>query len=303
MPRRSNDFQRLVFLIKSQLAIGATVTESKLMADRQTGAAREVDIVVETTVAGHAVILSIECRDHRRVADVGWVEQMIGKHQRLPSHALVLASRAGFTAEARRVAELAGVQLLSLDEATAEGVASLLADSSRLWFKIFDLSPTKVVATTESIGDIASERVVLDIDTSIFAAPGLLLGSAHSIVVSLLRDKHAVSLLARDGMSDHKFFVLGWPTPSLSDGVRLMLQRIEPLVFVPIAALEIQGECQFRISEFRLRRASMGGVDVVWGRSAFEERDAMLVGTLDEHGAPRITVDVRKSRAPAAGAG
>ncbi|MBK6487893.1 MAG: hypothetical protein IPF98_13695 [Gemmatimonadetes bacterium] len=283
-------------MLKSQLAAGATVSESKLLADRQTGAAREVDIVVETTVAGHPVILSVECRDHRRIADVGWVEQMIGKHQRLPSHALILASRSGFSAEARRVAENAGVQLLALDEMTAGGVASLLAETSSLWFKIFDLLPTKVVAITEALDGIPSERVVLEIDTSVFAAPGNLLGSAHSIVVSLLRDKNAVRLLARDGMSDHKYFTLSWPLPALADGVRLMLQRIEPLIFVPLAALEIQGQCQFRVCEFRLRRASMRGVDVVWGRSAFEERDAMLVGTLDQNGVPRLTVDVRERR-------
>lgn len=36
MPKRSNDFQRLIYLIRVNLAEGAKVTESKMMRDRQT---------------------------------------------------------------------------------------------------------------------------------------------------------------------------------------------------------------------------------------------------------------------------
>jgi hypothetical protein len=35
MPRRSNSFQRLVFLIQHQLAAGARVTESKFLPDKR----------------------------------------------------------------------------------------------------------------------------------------------------------------------------------------------------------------------------------------------------------------------------
>ena len=42
MPKRSNDFQRLVYLVRVNLAGGATVTESKMMRDRLTKRFREV---------------------------------------------------------------------------------------------------------------------------------------------------------------------------------------------------------------------------------------------------------------------
>jgi hypothetical protein len=43
MPKRTNDFQRLVYLVRVNLADGATVTESKMLEDRVTKTMREVD--------------------------------------------------------------------------------------------------------------------------------------------------------------------------------------------------------------------------------------------------------------------
>ena len=42
VPQRSNDFQRLVYLVKTHVAAGATVTESKLLPDWIAGTKREV---------------------------------------------------------------------------------------------------------------------------------------------------------------------------------------------------------------------------------------------------------------------
>jgi hypothetical protein len=97
MPKRSNEFQKLVFLVKKHVAPGPTVTESKFLRDRVTGANREVDVCIESTIGGHEILVSIECRDRGRRADVGWVEEMKAKHERLPTNALVPISKSGFT--------------------------------------------------------------------------------------------------------------------------------------------------------------------------------------------------------------
>src|SRR6478736_2003809 len=104
MPARTNAFQRLVYLLKTHVAAGATVTESKMLPDLVSGKLREVDVVVESIVAGYDVRIGIECRDHARQADITWVEQMISKHKRLPIHRLVLVSRRGFAADAAELA-------------------------------------------------------------------------------------------------------------------------------------------------------------------------------------------------------
>ena len=89
MPKRTNTFQAVMFAIKQHLAGDATVTESEELIDFISGDKREVDICIKTQVAGHSVIISIECRDHQRPQPVGWVEEMQSKHSRLPTDRLV----------------------------------------------------------------------------------------------------------------------------------------------------------------------------------------------------------------------
>jgi hypothetical protein len=116
MPKRTNKFQKEVLALASQVANGTGVEESSELTDLLTGGSREVDITVEGSLAGHKIRIGIEARAVRRAADLTWVEQMKAKHERLPTNLLVLVSRSGFTAEARRVAALAKIVTWTFDE-------------------------------------------------------------------------------------------------------------------------------------------------------------------------------------------
>jgi hypothetical protein len=117
MPKRSNDFQKLVYLIQHQLASNAKVTESQFLLDRTTNVNREVDIVIEATVGDDLIVVSIECQGRSRVANVEWVEQMIAKHQTLPTNKLILVSQSGFTKSALQKAKALSVKTMTLVEA------------------------------------------------------------------------------------------------------------------------------------------------------------------------------------------
>lgn len=66
MPKRTNDFQKLIRMLTQLLGEGAIVEESKMLTDMVSGEQREVDIYAEGTLAGHTVNIGIECRDHQR---------------------------------------------------------------------------------------------------------------------------------------------------------------------------------------------------------------------------------------------
>jgi hypothetical protein len=100
MPRRSNLFQQLTFLIHKALSPEWEVAESEMLIDSITGQRREVDIVAKRNVMGYWMVLSVECQDRSRPADVTWVESMAKKHEHLPTSKLVLWSRSGFTQKA-----------------------------------------------------------------------------------------------------------------------------------------------------------------------------------------------------------
>ena len=147
MPKRSNLFQDVVGLLHRHLAGNANVEESALLVDAITGASREVDVVIRTTAAGHALVLSVEARKGTRRADVTWVEQMLKKHEHLPTSKLVLVSEPGFTRSGRAVAEHHGVETLAPEDVEPDGADdsdhAIVGRLRSLWPKSYALTPQR----------------------------------------------------------------------------------------------------------------------------------------------------------------
>lgn len=282
MPKRTNEFQKIVFLLKRHAAAGATVTESKLLRDRITGTWREVDICVESIIAGHHMVVSVECRDRGRRSDVQWVEEMKTKHERLPTNALVLISSSGFTKEAETVAQAYGIETIpfgALDDNSAE---RLFGDSSSLWSKVFTLTASKVVSGVSATATLPAERVALNPDNLIYNHKGEEIGSAKELVELLLHAEHVFLEFGRLGGEFHKSFQIRWEPARDKDGNHFCLQKLDPFVLRPIEFVEITGPCSFQISEFPLQHGVLGDVRVAWGSGTFLGREALLVASEGE---------------------
>lgn len=115
MPQRSNSFQKLVKILNERLDSSWSVTESKMFTDSITGEKREVDIVIESKFGSHNIVLSIECRDHKRKCDTPWIESMKSKHDSLPTSKLVLWSASGFYKPALLKAEKLNIDTVTPD--------------------------------------------------------------------------------------------------------------------------------------------------------------------------------------------
>ena len=117
MPKRTNDFQRLVTIIEGQLAShDAVVTPSKELWHPRSGSYREVDIVIETKAGAHPVIIGVECIDWRRRAGQQWVERVFQLHRELGIDKTVLVTRAGYWETALRLAKSHSMIPLTVDE-------------------------------------------------------------------------------------------------------------------------------------------------------------------------------------------
>jgi hypothetical protein len=110
MPKRSNQFQRLVALLHERLDKNWVVTESEMLAHTLTGEEREVDIVCRSKLGEHEIIVSIECTDTKRQAGSPWVESMKSKHDFLPTSKLILWAGNGFTKPALDLAEKCSIE-------------------------------------------------------------------------------------------------------------------------------------------------------------------------------------------------
>jgi hypothetical protein len=99
MPKRTNDFQKLVRLVQQSLVpAGARVTESAMVENQ--GTPREIDVLVELPAGMYRMKIAVEAKDHKRAVDVGVVEQIAAKY-RVGDGILVnqvgIVSRSGFT--------------------------------------------------------------------------------------------------------------------------------------------------------------------------------------------------------------
>jgi hypothetical protein len=117
MPKRSNDFQRLVKTIHDAFSEmdSSTVTESALLAEPD-GTTREIDILVERRMSDIPVRLAIECRDRSRKSDIEWIDGLIGKFRNLSVDKVVAVSRRGFSAAATTKAASNRIELRVLSE-------------------------------------------------------------------------------------------------------------------------------------------------------------------------------------------
>jgi len=137
MPKRSNEFQRLVRVIYEQLLpAGATVTESALVKERGSEVRREVDILIEQPVADVTLRLAVECRDRSRSADIEWIDQLIGKYRDLPIDRVIAVSRIGFTENAEGRASANGIDTRSLLDALASDWPAELVTLTMARFKM-----------------------------------------------------------------------------------------------------------------------------------------------------------------------
>ena len=299
MPKRSNDFQRLIYLIRLNLSDGAKVTESKMMRDRLTKAYREVDVVIEGKVGSQRVFVSVECRDHQRVADVTWIDTMKAKHDRLNTNALLLASRSGFTAEARNVASKYGIELFTLESIDDADIPAMLGPNGYLWLKAITIAPEKVSIRVAQVGELPPETVATSPDNLIYLENGSELCQLRELVDRLLTSPRARDYLLAEGNEEHKWFELVWEPPSDHEGKPLYMRKLEPAVMRSVESIRVVCPCKVEVGRFGMRHGRIGDVRVSWGKSTIAGRNAMAVATVTETGEAKLSINFSGVAQPA----
>ncbi|MFE3958557.1 hypothetical protein ACFXPS_30835 [Nocardia sp. NPDC059091] len=195
MPKRTNLFQQVIHTVYSHLSENVEVKESAMLRDRGTGQLREVDTTIETMVAGHPLIISVECRsdetkerDSDRKHGIEFIDQMYAKHRRLPTHLLILVSEKGFTNTAAPHAAACTdleIKLVSSDSdmaAFSDDVSSSLTGAA---FRLFRGLPQKVTVRCVSLDGETAESVI-PTDIPIFEADGSVTMDGQELVSKLI---------------------------------------------------------------------------------------------------------------------
>jgi hypothetical protein len=167
------------------MAGAATVSESAMLTHRLTGELREVDVVIRAVVGGHAVVVSVECIEHSRPADVTWVEQMITKHAHLETHRLVLVSLSGFSTQAVDLAAKLGVEAYTPEEATEKDWLAFVG-SAGLVFQAYQFQPIGIELEIDTPAGVV--RMPAGPDAVLYRPDIDATGRLNEVVMTILRD-------------------------------------------------------------------------------------------------------------------
>ncbi len=120
MPRRTNEFQKLVYLIEKALSPRASITESALVDVPGLKTPREIDVLIEDKRGPYRVKIAVEAKGEGKRIGLPTFESIMGKYRgegRVPVDKIVIVSHRGFTKGVIEKARLAQVELLTLAEA------------------------------------------------------------------------------------------------------------------------------------------------------------------------------------------
>ena len=127
MPKRTNRFQQIVKYIYEQVTpAGGKVTKSAMLPETATGTLREIDILVEHSIAGHKIQIAVECRARRRAETIEWIDSLIGKYSQINVNHIVAIAQTRFAPAAKEKARQNDIELITINEAlTADWRASI----------------------------------------------------------------------------------------------------------------------------------------------------------------------------------
>jgi hypothetical protein len=261
-----------------------------MLRDRRTKRFREVDVCIKGHVGSQPVTVCVECRDRRRVADVTWVDEMKAKHERLETNVLVLASRTGFTPEARDVAKSYGIETFTLEDVEKADFTALFGEAGSLWIKAVTVTADKVKVRVAATNGLPAETVVAIPTNLIHASDGTVVGQVGELAEQLLRAQPVHNYFYKEGKEEHKWTEVVWEPESAEVERRLFLKKVEPEMLRPIESVYIAGPCKVEICKFGLRHSKLGEVHVVWGRASVAGKDALAVATVEPSGKKMLSI-------------
>jgi len=293
MPKRTTEFQKLVYLVKKHSAAGSTVTESKFLTDSK-GRKREVDVCIESIVDGIPVTISIECTEGKAKATVEWVERMKGKHDDLPTNLLILYSHSGFTKWAKEKAETFRKRIVTPETLDTDSAERLFNGANLLSFKTSSQKVTKVTIGVAASGDLPAQQVSVFTDTFIFNQSGQAISTVETLVSQTLHSPEALLECLRIAEDHHKNFNLH--SASVTEGpgknpIYLRKDDQDPPLLRLIESLTISGDVAVKTSSVPLKHGKLEDTTVAWGAVPYEGKQALIVASKDETGDTKASFD------------
>jgi hypothetical protein len=210
VPKATNEFQDLVELMTRLAGDDANVEASRMLVDLVSGKPREVDIVIEKQTYGYTTLIGIECRAGGETADpqdVTFVDEMHGKHLRLPTNLLVLVAQKGFSAPAIEKAESLGHVAISPTDITEDFVGRIVNKAESL--RVMEATFVDIQELTLWV-EVDQGVVPFNVEPHVLMSrpDGTPLGTAKEFLEATLRSTPPEQLGIRDATGDEKSYTI-----------------------------------------------------------------------------------------------
>lgn len=112
-------FEELIARIEGALLpVGAIVSSPDKIMDKAGQTWREVDASIRYKLGSVPILVTIECRDRSRKADIAWIEQIVAKKSDIGAQSTIGVSVKGFSKSAKQKAAQHGIELRETQELT-----------------------------------------------------------------------------------------------------------------------------------------------------------------------------------------
>jgi len=291
MPKRTNTFQEVVAVVQKHMAPDAVIEESAMVTPTSGGAPREVDVLVTSAVGQHAVVVAVEASARGRRASVEWVEQVLKKHEDLPTNKLVLYSSSGFTKAAHAKALANNAAPISGEPIADQDLErSVLAGLRTASPNCMHVAPVLALVSVERAdGSVGS--FVPSPDVPVIRPDGLGM-TFIEVVLSKFDEEivQVVEFLDVDGLARERDVTITWKDGEFTavvdgENVPLFIEGHR------IVGVEFTVRVTFNTQSVDLTHTRLGDVHVAYGELAHGDEQGLLVAT-DASGSDRVTFRV-----------
>lgn len=302
MPRRTNVFQKAIYLAQKVLMPGSTVVESAMLPDSITGLEREVDVLIEGRIAGFPapIRIGIECRDHKGKQGAPWRESIHAKHEHLPIDVSIAASAAGFARTAEKIAEHYRIQLwepAKLDDEVEREIVGVL---EALWGKAvtFATDDVQITAVALEFADgTPASSFTEPLSYNLVGDQGQPLGDIREMVRAVL---FSGQNLNNEGMRDAEtgpHEIKGeFSDPALTQDDGTMTPVFTFPVEHPAQRLLVRSiafaiRAQVTVTRIQLKHQQLNGVALAYGEATIEGRPITVVAVEEGSALPTVTFE------------
>ena len=112
-PPHWRQLEMLVADIQKQLAPDAEVTHNARLSGMDSGATRQIDVLLRHRVGQYTIVIVVDCKDYSEPVDVKGIEEFAGLVKDVRAHQGSMVCPKGFTRSARKLAKHLNIGLYS----------------------------------------------------------------------------------------------------------------------------------------------------------------------------------------------